>query len=265
MNRRTLIGSAIGGAGLGTAWASGLSFAVSRRDPTLEVIGGDDAQVVLLDAQHFRTMILIGYPSRDLQSGIASLMGVFRRRIDLLTGSRAGVNALGKTFVNRYNVARTLGLEDAFAPLDTNHARREVPSELQAALPAGVDLRIRTTTTQAWDRQAAERRSWLIEIRRGTAVCCAGPDLDEVAMHAPPDSALALAPVGSLSFSSHKLPGPAIAINADSIQESDLGSLAHDSSAYLVRIHPQDTAVFTLTDAGIRLPTWAEHRSIVQR
>ena len=265
MNRRTLIGAAIGGAGLGTAWAAGLSFAANRGDPTLEVIGVDDAQVLLLDTRRFRTMIVIGVPSRELQASIASLMGVFRRRIDLLVGSRAGVEALGKTFVDRYNVARAIGLEDAFAPLDADPARREVPPELRAALPEGVELRIRVITAQAWDKQAHERRTWLIEIRRGTTVCCAGPDLDGVAMHGLAGLALTLAPVGSLTFSSRKLGRSAIAINADSVQESDLGSSTDENAAYLVRIHPRDAAVFSFTNSGVRLPTWAEQRSIVHR
>lgn len=264
MNRRTLTGTAIGGAGLGAAWAAGLSLAASRGDPTLEVIGVDDAQVLLLGTRRFRTLILIGYPSRELQAGIASLLGVFRRRIDLLTGSRAGIDALGKTFAGRHNVARTIGLEDAFAPLDSESMRRSTPSELKATLPEGLEIRMRTISAQAWDKQSQERHTWLIEIRRGTAVCCAGPDLDGIAMHGPAGSALTLAPAGSLPFSSRKLGKSAIAINADSVQEKDLGPLTAGDASLLVRIHPRDTAVFTLTNTGIQLPTWAEQRAIIQ-
>lgn len=264
MNRRALMGTAIGGAGLGAAWAAGLTLAASRGDPTLEVIGVDDAQVLLLDTRHFCTVILIGYPSRELQAGIASLLGVFRRRIDLLTGSRAGIDALGKTFADRHNAARTIGLEDAFAPLDSESMRRSPPPELKAMLPEGLEIRIRTISAQAWDKQAQERRTWLIEIRRRTTICCAGPDLDGIAMHGPAGLALTLAPVGSLPFSSRKLGKSAIAINADSVQEKDLGPLDESDTAMLVRIHPRDTAVFTLTNEGIKLPNWAEQRTIVQ-
>ncbi len=262
MNRRTVITQGITGASLGSLWAIGLSTAARSGDPTIEAIGADDAQIVLFDAGNFRALIMIGYPSKRLREHIGSLTGVFRRRIDLLTGSRAGIDAVGHEFILRHRIVRTIALDDQFAPIPSASQRIEFPLAMQAELAEDITLGIHSRTSNAWSKGGTERRTWLIEIRRGDATCCLTPSLDDIALHGPVAPAVAIAPGGSLPFSSHRLGGAAIAINADDIDERDIGGIGKSDAVYLVRIHPRDTAVFSFVAGGIRLPAWAERRTI---
>lgn len=263
MNRRTLVGYGIGGASLGTAWAAGLSLAASSGDPTVEVIGARNAQIVLLDTHRFRALFVIGSPDSKLQENISGLTGIFRRRLDLLAGSRSGIAAFGNAFSTAHHVVRTIALDDEPGAHDASTTFFSTPSDLKADLPDGLELNIHSITTGAWNRQKTERRTWLMAIRRGETVCCMGPGLEDIATHGPIGSALALAPAGDLQLSVRRLGGSVIAVNADTIDEGDFDTMAKGPTMRLTRIHPRETAVFTLTSAGIGLPSWTEERQIL--
>ncbi len=263
MNRRTIAAYGIGGAALGTAWAAGLSLASSRGDSTLEVIGSKKAQFALLNTRRFRALFVIGSPDSELQENISRLTGMFRPRLDLVVGSRSGIDAIGTTFAESHQVARTIALDDPFGASDPGADFASIPSDLKAKLPQGLELGIHTIATGGWDRRRTERRSWFVEIRCGEIVCCMGPSLEDIATYGPIGPPLALAPTGDLQFSARRLGGSVIAINADETNEGDFDPMADGPPIRLTRIHPRDTAVFSLSAEGLGIPSWTEDRGIL--
>lgn len=263
MNRRQLLGSALSGASLGSLWSCGLVFATHRREPTIEVIGADEAQIALISVGKVRALVLMGQPPRRVLNRLNALTGTFRPRIDLLIGSRSGIDLLGAAFQHQRHVARAFALDDDSAP--GGNTPLTSPPVMNARLSSEVTMSIRPLTMRGWDTTTSERRSWLVTVQRGNHVAVLGPNIDDVAMFGPANPALAIGATGNIAFAARKLPSTAIAFNADGVSEDRLGPPAETAQRYLVRIHPGESAVFTFTRTGIRLPTWAEQRSIRER
>jgi len=262
VNRRQLLGSALSGASLGSLWSCGLAFAMRQRDPTIEVIGADDAQVALISVDRVRVLVLMGSPSRSVRDHLNGLIGTFRPRIDLLVGSRSGIDLLGAEFQRQRHVSHTLALDDDSAPY--NGTPLPTSPALSARLSSAVTLSIRTLTMRGWNTTLTERRSWIVIVQRDSHVAVLGPNIDDVAMFGPANPALAIGATGSIAFAARKLPASAMGFNADGISEDRLGPPSGTAQRHLVRIHPGESAVFTLTNTGVRLPSWAERRSILE-
>ncbi|MGB3304954.1 MAG: hypothetical protein WBA63_02135 [Thermomicrobiales bacterium] len=260
MNRRQLLGSVLSGASLGSVWSCGLAFAMRRRDPTIEVIGADDSQVALISVERVRVLVLMGSPSRSVRDHLDGLIGTFRPRVDLLIGSRSGIDLLGPEFQRQRHVSHKLALDDDSAPY--NGTPLASPPVLSTRLSGDVTMSIRTLTMRGWNTTSTERRSWLVIVQRGNHTAVLGPNIDDVAMFGPATPTLALGATGSIAFAARKLPATALGYNADGISEDRLGALSGTAQRHLVRIHPGESAVFTISNAGVRLPSWAEQRSI---
>lgn len=141
MNRRAIAAYGIGGAALGTAWAAGLSLASSRGDSTLEVIGSKKAQFALLNTRRFRALFVIGSPDSELQENISRLTGMFRPRLDLVVGSRSGIDTIGTTFAESHQVARTIALDDPFGASDPGADFASIPERPEGEIAAGSGAR----------------------------------------------------------------------------------------------------------------------------
>lgn len=245
MNRReSLIAGALGAA-TGVVWAGGLGLLLNRHEPTLEVIGQGDALLALLDTGTFRALVVVG---DDLSDRMSSLLGVFRRRIDLLAGSQQGVATIRAKRSTGVRIGRTLVLD---VPTGITGPMSETsptgPAALRATLPDGMTLEFRTHVRGAWQKDATVSQSWTITISRNGHRCVLAPTLEVILDHAAPSPSVAVAPGEDYEVQRDMLRRSIVAVNETQLTASP----ASGDEVTALRIFPRDPLTFTFQDNGI--------------
>lgn len=256
MNRREAVVAGAAGAATGTLWAGGFGLLLHRGAPTLEVIGRGDDLAALLDTGSFRVLIVAGEGRSDR---IRSLLGLFRRRIDLLLGSEQGISAIGTRAISRLHVARTFVLD---APVGartyssvtatatkaaTTSTASTGPAALRAALPGGMTLEIATYPAGAWQQDDPVNQTWVVILTRGAHRCAIAPSLDVISTHSGNGLALGIGSDGNADRIWDMSRVPVVAVNSDRVPSS----AASETATRMLRIFPNDPLTFTFTPGGI--------------
>lgn len=246
MNRRDAIGFGLAGIALGGAWSGSFALAMRFAPPTIEVVGDGYAQIALLNTTRFRALFLIGTPGESLRQQIGYVLGFLRERLDLVIGTATAISSLGDAFRDAHHVARTIAVDD------DAHA-----GAMRANLPQDVTLQLTIASLGAWKRIGEPTATWSAVITHADATVALGPDLDRLATTIPTDTALAIAPYGSLTYAARKLPRTALALNVDHVDETALLGEMTDDDPWIVRVHRNDRATFAFRNGGVTLPDWA--------
>lgn len=244
MNRREAIVAGGAGAATGALWAGGFGLLLRRGAPTLEVIGRGDDLAALLDTGAFRVLIVVGKGRSDR---IRSLLGLFRRRVDLLLGSERGITAIGTRGIGRLHVARTLVLDAPVGAKAFPIAAATGPATLRAALPERVMLEIATFPSGAWQQDNPVSQTWAVTITRDDQRCAIAPSLDVVSMHLGRGVAGVVSPDGDMDRLWDMLRVPLVAINTDQAPPTP----PRIGTSRLLRIFANDPLTLTFTPGGI--------------
>ncbi|MGC4191902.1 MAG: hypothetical protein QM589_12190 [Thermomicrobiales bacterium] len=245
MNRREAIVAGVVGAATGTLWAGGFGLVLNRHNPTLEVIGQRDDLLALLDTGSVRALFVVG---EGMSDQLGSLLGIFRRRVDLVAGSKAGIATLQSRHPTRLRQASTFILDEpvgiTFAPSSTSTTG---PAVLRTELPGAMTIEFATHTHGAWRQDASVSQRWTIAISRNGHCCAVAPLLDDLAAHGLPGMAVGLAGNGNLDRLWDMLRVPLVAMNANHIPTSDAGV----QPAKTIRIFAHDPIRLTFRQDGI--------------
>lgn len=244
MNRREAIVAGGAGAASGALWAGGFGLLLRRGAPTLEVIGRGDDLAALLDTGAFRVLIVVGEGRSDR---IRSLLGLFRRRVDLLLGSERGITAIGTRAISRFHVARTFVLDTPVGAKTFPIGAATGPAALRAALPDRVTLEIATFPSGAWQQDNPVSQTWAVTISRGDQRCAIAPSLDVVSMHLGSGLAGVVSSGGNVDHLWDMLRVPLVAINTDQVPPA----LPENGASRLLRIFANDPLTLTFTTEGI--------------
>ncbi|MGN6033667.1 MAG: hypothetical protein ACTHQE_18580 [Thermomicrobiales bacterium] len=244
MNRREAIVAGSLGTATGSLWAGGFGLLLGRRAPTLEVIGRGDDLAALLDTGSFRTLIVAGEGRRDR---IRSLLGVFRRRVDLLLGSERGITVLGTREIARLHVGRTFVLDAPVGARSWPARNATGPATLRAELPDHLLLEVSTFPRGAWQQDVPVTQTWTVTVSRGYHRCMIAPSLDVIAAHGGAGLACGIGVDGGTDELWDMLRVPTMAINADRFPSA----VPATQPPRNFRIFPNDPLTFTFGDNGI--------------
>jgi len=246
VNRRDAVVAGGLGAATGTLWAGGFGLLLRRRAPTLEVIGRGDDLAALLDTGSFRVLIVAGEGRSDR---IRALLGVFRRRVDLLVGSERGITAIGSRAISRLHVSRTLVLDLPVGARSWPATNATGPAALRADLPDRMLLEIATYPRGAWQQEVPVSQTWAVTISRGGHRCVIAPSVDVVAVHGVAGLAAAVGADGDLDKLWDMLRMPVVAINADRYPSPPPSA----GPAQTFRIFPNDPLTITFGPNGVEV------------
>ncbi len=228
--------------------------------PTVAVVGDKATQMVLLKTPETRVAVVVGPWSDELGSALLPLIGWARRRIDLLifsdgeTSPAANSWGAGQTVVQRVLVVN--------APTNTppgSSKERRVERSSMIELDAGVRVRLEPRRAVMDNAGQQSMTPWAVMFERGPLriwLLEDAPSADWLPqVHFAALVAFASGDAGTVLSALH--PG-AIAVNASSTTMPPTNSAANVAGTpALVRIFPEEPAVFELTDHGLRLPPWA--------
>ncbi|MGB3327943.1 MAG: hypothetical protein WBA46_03255 [Thermomicrobiales bacterium] len=247
MNRRDIVLATALGAASGVAWAGGLGVMLNRHDPTLEIIGRKHTLMALLDTGSVRALFVVG----DVQvDRLGPLLGVFRRRIDLLVGTQTSVAAIRAGHSRSLTIGRMLILDAPVGiALSPSPQFAVGPASLMAMLPAGLTLELDTFVRDAWQRDISPTQTWMISVVRHGHRCVIAPTLDVIDRHAPADLALAVVADIGPELQGDMLRSGMLAIPADAFPSS-LDQVPHASA---MRIFPHDPLTITFRQDGLAI------------
>ena len=242
MNRRMALACGIGAA-IGSGWAGAVGLTLRHHDPTLEIIGAGNDMAALFDAGTLRVLIVIGggMPSKQ-----GALLGVFRRRVDMVVGSEAGISAIGRAGIDRLRAARALVLDRPVGIREFPISESEGPAVLTAQLPSDMRLHCVTYIREAWLQGTTPAQNWVVVLERRGHACAVTPDISVYRRYVDGDAAVIVA-VGDEDLQRDMLPKSLIALNNTSVrpgQDSEIGSS-------VVRVFPNHPATLAFRPDGI--------------
>ncbi|MGC4106030.1 MAG: hypothetical protein QM753_06705 [Thermomicrobiales bacterium] len=244
MNRRSAIVAGVLGATTGALWVGGFTWLIRRHDPTLEVIGRGDDLMALLDTGSFRALIVVGQGRPDR---IGTLLGTFRRRVDMVIGSQVGIAALGDARIERLGITQALVLDVPSGVKSLPATEEPGPAVLHADLLNGMVLTIGTFPQGAWQQDREASQVWTVTIARGEHRCAIAPNLAVLSDHAESGVVVGIGAKGDLDHLWDMLRTPLIAVNANRYPKPD--STVQGMTSF--RIFPNDPLTFTFSKDGI--------------
>jgi hypothetical protein len=245
--RRQVIWSGFAGIAAGVAWSTSVAWATRIQIPTIDVIGKDESQLLLLDTGAERVLLLSGPLHPDLVASIPDILGLFRQRVDILLAGRTVLDSIGDALAGSATIGTTFSFLDASDGTASGSVLQQ-PTEL--TLSHGVSVR----WIPQWRYATEMAATWRIEARRGDQIVAIASSLDHLATASTAAFTLAVAPTGSIPLSLRKSVSSHFAMNARVIDEQ----MDHvQSGAVLIRVFDEDAAQFELHGSGIRLPGWA--------
>jgi hypothetical protein len=252
ISRRQLNLAGIAGAAVGLAWSSGLVWATQVHIPTIDVVGMDDSQLLLLDTGAERVLILTGPPHADLTETLSDVLGLFRKRIDVVFGKQAVLESQLALLDRKWEPGIIISLAE-----DEGRASSRVATVIGGpfvlTLSHGVTLCCMRATRYSADQPGAEP-GWRIEVRRGVNVVGISESIDHLAAVPVEPYTLAIAATGSISLAERRSVAMSYAVNTRVIDEQV--ALAQPGTT-LIRVFDGESARFELREGGVRMPSWA--------
>lgn len=252
MNRRQWLIGGVGSALAGTIWAAGFAKASRVSGPVIDVIGNGDSQLVLIDTERHRLLILSGPPNDRLVDAVSRLLGPFRPRIDAAFATGETLRDTKDSVESQRTVGEWFQLPDGTTAASPR-ARTLGAVPVRFGLSHEVFCDIHQVLAGS-DPQAA---TWRIDIQRGPARISVAATLETIVASTSHRVDLAIAPIGTLHLAARRGTAGAYALNTERV-EPDL-----PASITMVRIFPRDRARIDLEPERLRLPAWTETGDVV--
>lgn len=255
-DRRTLVTSTAVALGLGTPAGVAMRDRAGRQAPSVSVIGDDDWQIALIDADNRRLLAVLGEPPDTVFAGLSWMMGLFRQRLDVLIATGSTVERVWPTLRARWNAASAIAVDEEGLRLTVTQRRGSTFSFELGDLSLVVESR-RGGAWQAGDIDS--RIAWSVTAERATHRLVLAPTFEDCA-DAAGHAAVIIAPVGDPTRVLARLRPAAIAANADVFGGTEPWTALEVTTARIVRVFPDDIARFTMRHDGVSLPDWAATR-----
>lgn len=248
VTRRHLILAGAAGSTVGVWWSNGLIWATQIRVPTIDLVGRDESQLLLLDTGAERLLVLSGPPRSELLEAIPDIMGLLRRRIDIVLSTESVfAEQLGR-LQSDWHIGTAIALPE-IDYVGSPRARATIRDPAELRLSQGVVVRCITHT-----RIGREATTWRMEISRGENVIGISNSLDTLSAVPGSTLTMAVAPAGSIALALRKSVASCFAMNARAIEEELQNAI---TGTKLVRIFDDEAARFEIDKSAIRLPEWA--------
>jgi hypothetical protein len=208
VTRRTVVTAGVAGTAVGFMWSGGFAWANKVREPVVDVIGQDESQLALLDTGRERVLILSGPPNDRMLEELPGMLGLFRRRIDLVLATESVFRSQLGTLRSISMIGSTIALPEAAIPASP-HADATLTMPVEMRMSNDVTLRC-YTHSRSTDNSTT---GWRVEVQRGEAAICIAGSLNELAAVPARRFAMAIAPVGTVTLASRKSVAAAFALN----------------------------------------------------
>lgn len=256
LDRRSLLGSVVGGAVLGGIWGAAFPVLAMENRPTIAVIGHRNAQIVLVDSSEGRALILVGEPDDTLMDVLPAVMTLFRQRIDLVIASQPVLLRYAAPLKERWAIRHAISLQASAEASAPAMPTTTVTDGITVGLGGQMGLQCRIGHRAEWDARSPATSSalWTITIVHPGGDTAIAPDAPSLDAAAPEAATLLICPDIPPPGIAGRIPVQALACNYDSqsLEQNE------ETGTPLTRIYPRDIARFVLHDSGIDLPLWTQ-------
>jgi hypothetical protein len=225
----------------------------TNRQPVVEVIGREDSQIVLIDTGRHRILVFSGPLNIELAGNLATMMGMLRRRIDILFAAESAIANSAREVRSQWKIGTTASLPEQELPISP-HAELTVHDPVSISLSADVEFRL-VPHFRSTKNSSGTDPGWRIEVQRGDQTIAIARSLDDLTAVPCGPFAVAIAPNGSVRLAERKSLAGTYAMNERSID-------SNATSPQLTRIFEYDVAQFQMKLDSIVVPPWttAAHR-----